>query len=374
MSFRRKFFSSVAVLSLLLLVSRGWAAPEFTPVFESLNFKQPVQITYAPGDDSQLFVVEQGGTIQVFDAKLDVKQSREFFDVRKHSSNLFLSGGEQGLLGLAFDPDFADNGYFYLNYTANKPRRTVISRFQLTSDSSGRYQFGGERILLEINQDYSNHNGGMITFGPDGYLYIGMGDGGSGGDPNHRAQDGQSLLGKMLRITRTGDIPADNPFVDVADIRDEIWAFGLRNPWRFSFDRKTGALWAGDVGQNAVEEVDVIVKGGNYGWRWYEGSQAFKPDAQSKNATLIPPVFEYGRDLGQSITGGYVYRGDEFPALQGLYFFADFVSGRVWAMPTDGGDVVTVPSLPNPSGFGEDANGELYALSYAGKVYKLVDR
>ncbi len=362
------------LLGILSAASDGFAEVLFKPAFESLKFNAPVLLTHAGDRSNRLYVVEQGGQIRVFDNRRDVKKSDVFFDIKQHSTSAFLSGGEQGLLGLAFDPQFKQNGYFYLNYTATKPRRTVISRFQVADDDPMTVKPDSETILLEIEQDFANHNGGMLAFGPDGHLYIGMGDGGSGGDPNHRAQDGQSLLGKMLRIRSDGSVPPDNPFVDDKNVRDEIWAIGLRNPWRFSFDRATGALWVGDVGQNKVEEVDVIVKGGNYGWRWYEGSQAYKIDAATERATLIPPVFEYGRDLGQSITGGVVYRGKAYPSLQGRYFFADFVSGQTWSMPVTGGNATILPRLSNPSSFGEDEAGELYVLSYSGNVFQVVDQ
>ena len=362
----------LGVFSCVSLVA--FAELTFQPVFEGLRFKAPVLLTHAGDGRNRLSVVEQGGKIHVFDNQPNTSSSQIFFDIERHSTSEFLTGGEQGLLGLAFDPDFKNNGYFYVNYTASKPRRTVVSRFKAAGEASLNVQAESETILIEVEQDFANHNGGMISFGPDGYLYIGMGDGGSGGDPNHRAQDGQSLLGKMLRIRADGSVPSDNPFVANKTMRPEIWALGLRNPWRFSFDRSTGALWVGDVGQNKVEEVDIVVKGGNYGWRWYEGFEPYNIDKATAKPSLITPVFTYTRDLGRSITGGYVYRGDDYPNLQGLYFFADFVSGQTWSLPVGSSTARPLARLNNPASFGEDEAGELYVVSYSGGIFQIVDR
>lgn len=359
------------------VAASAWAAPkiDYQRAFNRLSFDQPVLVTHAGDGSNRLFVVEQGGQIKVFDNDGGVRSSDTFFDIRRATDNDFSSGGEEGLLGLAFDPDFANNKYFYVYYSATSPRRSVIARYQVASNNPNLADYSTEKVILEINQDYRNHNGGMIAFGPDGYLYIGMGDGGSAGDPNYRAQDGQSLLGKMLRVDRNGQAAADNPFVSDASIRDEIWAFGLRNPWRFSFDRQTGDLWAGDVGQNAWEEINVIEAGANYGWRWYEGNHEYNLDARAQGVELTGPVFEYSHSEGRSVTGGTVYRGVAFPELQGWYLFGDFVSGKMWALSTSSndGEVLALPDFPNPAGFGEDESGELYVVSYRGQIFRIVD-
>lgn len=368
--------SKVAVLVLFSVMagcSRAAPFADFEPAFEQLSFRQPVLLTYAPGMDNRLFVVEQSGTIRTFVAEPEVDSTTVFFDMAKATDNRLLTGGEQGLLGLAFHPSFADNGWFYVNYTAAAPRRTVIARYQVQPVGTRNVDYASEQVLLEVEQDFANHNGGMVAFGPDGKLYIGMGDGGSAGDPNGRAQDGQALLGKMLRLNDDGTIPDDNPFVDDSSVRDEIWAIGLRNPWRFSFDRTAGTLWAADVGQSSVEEINRIERGKNYGWRWFEGSESYRPDAQADKTDTQKPVFEYSHDLGKSVTGGVVYRGQEFPGLTGWYLFADFVSGRAWALNTETGSVEPLAEVPNPSSFGEDAEGEVYVTSYRGQLYRLVD-
>jgi len=346
---------------------------EYKAVFAPLQFIQPVLMTYANDASERLYVVEQAGRIVSFSKLNPGRGGSLWLDLNKIAGNDFQSGGEQGLLGLAFDPAFAENGFFYLNYSAKSPRRTVIARFKVSADKPLAVDTGSERILLTIGQDFANHNGGMLAFGPDGYLYIGMGDGGSGGDPRHRAQDGHSLLGKMLRIDGAGRPAADNPFVNQAAYRDEIWALGLRNPWRFSFDRQTGVLWAGDVGQDRWEEVNLIRRAGNYGWNRFEGLHPYRPVATAPSIPTEVPLHVYGHDQGQSITGGYVYRGARFPSLQGWYFFGDFVSGRMWALNSaDPKQIVQLPDMANPAAFAEDAQGELYVLSYQGEIYQLV--
>ena len=291
-------------------------------------------------------------------------------------------GREEGLLGLALDPDFESSGYFYVYYTASGPRRTVVSRFAGLPDSPGMADHNSETIVLEVGQPYSNHNGGHLLFGPDGYMYIGLGDGGSAGDPKGNGQDAGTLLGSILRIdVSTADssssysVPSDNPFISVVGARPEIWAYGLRNPWRFSFDRTTGKLWAADVGQNAWEEVDLIEAGRNYGWNVMEGNSCYKARADSCNQDgLEAPVAEYGRDDGCSITGGYVYRGRKLNWLSGKYLYGDFCSGKIWSydpVTTQSDDVIDT-SL-KISSFSEDSEGEIYVLSLDGGVYKLLD-
>lgn len=343
-------------------------AAAFQPAFPALNFEAPVFLTAVPGS-TRLAVVTQEGRIYSFENRPDVTSTGTLLDIRDR----VLAGGEMGLLGLAFDPDYANNGYLYVNYTADNPRHTVIARFTVTN---GAADPASEVVLLKYEQPYSNHNGGMLAFGPDGYLYIAAGDGGSGGDPQNNAQQLGNLLGKILRIQTTpGDIvPTDNPFIGTTGARGEIWAYGLRNPWRFSFDRASGMLWVGDVGQNAWEEIDVISKGGNYGWRLFEGTHDYNNPGSLPASNFIAPLHEYSHDQGQSITGGYVYRGSAVPDLRGRYIYADFVSSRVWALEYLNGSVLSntqIATVPNPSSFGEDAASELYITSFDGSIYKL---
>jgi glucose/arabinose dehydrogenase len=293
---------------------------------------------------------------------------------------------EQGLLGLVFHPNYATNGYFYVNYT-DTSSNTHISRFQVFSETPNLADPDSEVILLTIEQDFANHNGGDLNFGPDGYLYIGMGDGGSGGDPNNHAQTPTSLLGKMLRIDVDGAtpyaIPPDNPFVDDPDTRDEIWAIGLRNPWRFSFDRLTDDLYIADVGQGTWEEIDLQPAsspgGENYGWSCYEGNNILKPSRCNTAITYTFPIHVYGHTQGNcSVTGGYVYRGSQYPALWGHYLFADYCSGRLWSLTPDGQggwQVTFLNDIPgNPSTFGENLAGELFVAGHAnGIIYRVVE-
>lgn len=298
-------------------------------------------------------------------------------------SDRISTGGERGLLGLAFHPDFESNETFFVNYTAPSPTRTVISKFTINPEGFG--DSGSEEILLEFNQPFNNHNGGQISFGPDGYLYIASGDGGSGGDPQGNAQNTQNLLGAMLRINVDNadsglnySIPTDNPFVDTADGQNEIFAWGLRNPWRFSFDRETGVLWAGDVGQNAWEAIHTIENGLNYGWNILEGSHCYPPGSNCDTEGLEMPIFEYDHSQGdRSITGGYVYRGSANPSLEGKYIYGDFISGRIWALDYDMENQLVISNTElinapfNISSFGEDANGEIYILSYnTGRIFR----
>ncbi|MGH8481955.1 MAG: PQQ-dependent sugar dehydrogenase [Nevskiaceae bacterium] len=343
--------------------------------FPQLTFAAPVFFAQAPGDPQRAFVVTQAGAVHVFDHASAAASSSLFLDLRALVTD---AGGELGLLGLAFDPDFADNGYLYVNYNPNfddsgsNPRRTTISRFQVQSDPDS-VDPATETVLLEFEQPFGNHNGGWLGFGPDGRLYIASGDGGSAGDPQGNAQDLDSLLGKILRLAADGSIPADNPFVGAGAA--EVWAYGLRNPYRASFDRATGELLAGDVGQGQREEIDLVVAGGNYGWRKFEGTLVHNAgDPDPGNALL--PLFEYAHTGGRcSIIGGYAYRGTALPAFIGAYFYADFCTGELWALRRDGAAATSTlvgEVAGNPSSFGEDLAGELYVTSFDGKVYKLV--
>lgn len=335
------------------------------------DFSQPVYLTNAGDGSNRLFVVEQAGRIQVFSNSPDANGYSTFLDLRDR----VISGGEMGLLGLAFDPDFASNGYFYVYYIGAGPR-SVVSRFSVSINDPNVADPATETPLLSIDQPYDNHNGGTLQFGPDGYLYFGLGDGGSGGDPDGNGQNTQTLLGSLLRIDPAGtgyNVPADNPFVGSNTSLPEIWAYGFRNPYRFSFDRDTGDLWLADVGQDQIEEINVVTKGGNYGWNWYEGSQVFRGGAPQGDYRM--PVYEYDHSLGQSVTGGYVYRGNSAPDLTGQYIYGDFISTRIWSLSVDSQfNVVRNDSLgnapQNPAGFGEDEQGELYIAGYGGRLYR----
>ena len=280
--------------------------------FPDLRFTRPVDFQI-PGDGSgRIFVLEQAGIIKVFDNRSDTGSADTFLDITDRVRD---QGNEEGLLGLAFHPEFATNRYFFVDYTASDPRRTVVARYDVDPSNSDRALSESETVILEVAQPYGNHNGGQIVFGPDGYLYVTLGDGGSGGDPQDNGEDPSTLLGSILRIDVDGGspyaIPPDNPFAGNDEgYREEIYAYGLRNPWRISFDPPTGQLWAADVGQNLYEEVHIIEAGENYGWDVMEGLHCYEPDTGCDREGLILPVWEYSHDLGISITGGFVYRGD----------------------------------------------------------------
>ncbi len=336
----------------------------------------PLYVTHA--GDGRLFVVQQDGLISIIqDGAL---LAEPFLDIRDRVGK---QANEQGLLSLAFHPRYAQNGYFFLNYT-NTAANTVVARFQVSAANPNLADPASEQILLTIEQPYANHNGGLVKFGPDGYLYIGMGDGGSQGDPQNRAQNGNDLLGKILRIDvdvageAAYGIPESNPFVADDGVRNEIWAVGLRNPWRFSFDRETGDLFLADVGQSQWEEVNFRPAdspgGENYGWNRMEGSHCYQRDTCDVTG-LVLPIFEYDHSQGCSVTGGYVYRGQQFPALRGNYFVADYCTGYIWRLfPMADGRWQSDRVLESGriiSSFGEDANGELYVVDHNGGVYQI---
>ncbi len=342
------------------------------------GLKSPVHITHAGDGSGRLFVVEQAGMIRIIDhGKL---LSQPFLDIRERVN----SGGEKGLLGIAFHPRYKDNGLFYVDYTTQqKGLHTIIAEYK--RGNGNQADPGSERLLLKIKQPYGNHNGGQLAFGPDGYLYIGMGDGGSANDPFDNGQNTQTLLGKLLRIdvdrrdgTRAYAIPADNPFVGTPNHREEIWAFGLRNPWRFSFDAETGVLYLADVGQDEYEEIDVIKKGGNYGWNIMEGPICTPGVSTNCNKSgLELPILSYPHPDGFSITGGFVYRGEAIPKLCGVYVYGDYVTQRIWGLRYDGHKVTQQQLLLKTrhavSSFGEDEARELYLADYShGKVIKIV--
>ena len=347
--------------------------------YPKLTFTAPVEYTHANDGTNRVFVVEQNGRIRVFDNNENASSAGTYLDIR----NKVEYGGEMGLLGLAFHPKFKDNGFFYVNYTKANPLETVVSRFKVSSASASEVDPASEVILFKFRQPYSNHNGGKILFGPDGYLYVATGDGGSGGDPQDNGQDRGSWLGKILRVdvnsTEKGNygVPADNPFKGNKDgLREEVFAYGLRNPRRISFDEK-GQLWAGDVGQNKIEEVDIVTKGGNYGWRVKEGKAAFNSSAKGDGNNAIDPIWEYTHDNGDvSITGGLVYRGQANPALRGKYVYADYASGRVWALTQNGAKASNNQEIIRQAGsisaFGEDQKNEMYLCDLgSGKILKL---
>jgi glucose/arabinose dehydrogenase len=342
--------------------------------FPSLDFNRPVDLQNNGGDN--LFVVEQLGVIKVFHNNPSTETAEIFLDIQSIVDD---RGNEEGLLGLSFHPDFAQNGYFYVNYTTSLGT-TRISRFEVDTQNPTVADPSSELVLLEFSQPFGNHNGGQLTFGPDGYLYIAVGDGGSGGDPQGHGQNTSTLLGSILRIdvdNPSGNlyygIPSDNPFAgNQSGVREEIFAYGLRNPWRMSFDVDTGLLWAGDVGQNEFEEIDVIENGGNYGWRIMEAADCFQ-SASCEQSGLIEPTYHYGHDKGNaSITGGVVYRGS-IASLVGWYVYADYASGRIWALEsssTDPNNQLLLDSNHRITSFGTDHLQELYYCSQNGKIYK----
>ncbi len=367
----------VYLLKLLLLFNITQNVAQVTLVQFSTGFTSPVDLANA--GDSRVFVVEQAGRIFIVDSN-GVRKTTPFLDIRTR----VLSGGERGLLGLAFPPNYASTGYFYVNYTMQTTGATRISRFSRSPLNPDTALSTSEQVLLTIYQPFSNHNGGNLEFGPDGYLYIGMGDGGSGGDPGNRAQNLDSLLGKMLRIDVSGiggyTIPATNPFVGVAG-RDEIWAYGLRNPWRWSFDRLKGDLWIGDVGQLEYEEIDFQPKsslgGQNYGWRCYEGNHTYNTAGCGAISNYVFPVLEVSQTPTSTcaIVGGYVYRGAEYSNLFGKYFLTDECNATIKTLVPDGIGGFTLSSLGILGGstlvsFGEDKWGELYVIAYGGTIYK----
>ena len=349
--------------------------------FPNLSFERMVFLTHAGDDTNRLFLVLQPGRIMVFPNQSDVSRAEVFLDIRDRVND---RGNEEGLLGLAFDPRFAENGYFYVYYSASNPRRSVLSRFSAGEEHANQADPDSERVVLEVPQPHSNHNGGAIHFGVDGYLYVALGDGGSAGDPQGNGQDPGTLLGSILRIDPAApssygnySVPGDNPFLGVSGFRDEIWAFGLRNPWRFSIDRETGDLWAGDVGQRGYEEIDLVKRGLNYGWNVMEGFHCYPPSVSScRQDGLEPPMVEYPLTSGNcAVTGGHVYRGSRVPLLQGAYLYGDFCSGRIWGLIYDGQEVsdtqLLLDSSLQISSFGEDEAGELYILSFDRKIYGL---
>ncbi|MEZ6127038.1 MAG: PQQ-dependent sugar dehydrogenase, partial [Planctomycetaceae bacterium] len=395
-------FSVLLSAILLLHVPAASAADvkqEALPVgivraFENLIFNRPIVVTHAGDGSGRVFVAEQEGIIRVFPNDADVEEAGVFLDIDarcRYRDNQ----NEEGLLGFAFHPKYKENGQLFVYYTANDDANTsIVSRFTVSKDDPSRADPDSEVQLMKIPQPFWNHNGGTLAFGPDGFLYIALGDGGSGNDPDGNGQNLTTLLGSILRIDvdhadgdRKYSIPKDNPFVDTKvpvgrrgetkPARPEIYAYGVRNIWRMAFDRETGKLWAADVGQNLWEEINLIEKGGNYGWNIREAKHWFRPDGNdAPNPKLIDPIWEYHHDIGKSITGGCVYRGSKVPELVGKYVYGDYVSGLMWALEHDGKQTVANYSISMPEdklpimSFGQDESGEVYFTTPFGQLYQ----
>ncbi|MEX0761252.1 MAG: PQQ-dependent sugar dehydrogenase [Dehalococcoidia bacterium] len=353
---------------------------EMERVFGWFDEDDPTYLTEVPDDSGRLAVLIQDGLMFLLEGGPENAEGSTL-EVLDISHKVSRQGNEEGLLGLAFHPQFQENQRFYLYYSASGPRRSVISEF--TFNESGAADPDSERVIMEVEQPYPNHNGGMIKFGPDGYFYIALGDGGSGGDPQGNGQDPSTLLGSILRIdvdSSTDDmqygIPADNPFVEGGGA-PEVWAYGLRNPWRFSFDPETGYMWAADVGQGEFEEVNIVRRGENYGWNAMEADSCFDPPTDCDPTGLEPPVTFYDHSQGCSVTGGYVYRGNRLPTLSGAYVYGDYCSGRIWALRHNGEDVTEHIVLADTdmriTSFGVDVTGDLYVLDRNGGVYRFTE-
>jgi glucose/arabinose dehydrogenase len=376
-----------------------WAGWQAESDDGKVNPLRPILLTHAGDGSGRVFVPQQQGIIHVFKNTDDAQETKVFLDISDRVFNQDKEN-EKGLLGVAFHPKFKTQGELYIYYTVTDEENTnVVSRFKVSKDDPSVADPKSEEIILRTPQPFWNHDGGTICFGPDGMLYIALGDGGAGNDPHNNAQNMQTLLGKILRIDvnrQDGDlnyaIPKDNPFVGVDApglaqgkkspiTRPEIWALGLRNVWRMSFDKKTGVLWAGDVGQNMWEEINLITKGGNYGWNIREALHPFSPNFKEKPKELIDPIWEYDHDVGKSITGGSVYRGKKVPALDGHYLYGDYVTGKLWGLKYDekkksvvANRPIAMPEPPLPIiSFGEDEAGEVYftIVSASGKgIYR----
>ncbi len=346
---------------------------EVEDAFPNLLFDHPIGICSTGDGTNRLLVVGQMGLVYVFNNTREAATSEVFLDIQEQIH-------QGAFLGLALHPNFENNGLFYIHYLADNPLRTVIAQLSILSDQPNKADTSSQKIILEIPRSYESHAGGQLAFGPDGYLYISLGDGNPKGDATGNAQNRSSLFGKILRIDvelpsqgRNYSIPQDNPFAgNTAGFREEIYAYGFRNPWRFSFDPVGGKLWVGDVGQDRMEEIDVVEKGGNYGWNIMEGTL---PYAGGNTTGLAPPVWEYGRDQGNATIGGYVYRGSTLEELVGSYIYGDYVSGRIWALSDGGsGNLANRELLKTDlqiTSFGVDEERELYVCSQNGRIYRI---
>ena len=384
-----KLVKVLAAIAATLLVSSTTVLAESPKVeivqaFPELRIARLIVVTHANDGSNRLFVASQIGKIYCFENKADVSEPNLYLDIEE-SVRYIDKENEEGLLGFAIHPDYKKNGQFFLFYTTtDEPHVSVISRFNVSSTDPSKADPDSEVELMRIPQPFWNHNGGTLAFGHDGYLYIALGDGGKANDPFKNGQNLATLNGSILRIDvdkKSKDhnyaIPADNPFVGLKEARPEIYAYGFRNVWRLSFDRKTGALYAADVGQNIWEEINIVVKGGNYGWNLREAKHKFGENGSEASDKLIDPIFEYHHDVGKSITGGHVYRGSAVPSLKGMYMYADYVSGKVWALEhTPSGKILgnhEIKSMNLPIiTFGEDEQGEVYLTTQLGGgiIYK----
>mgnify|MGYP001437342814 CR=1 FL=1 len=371
-----------SLLFIQILISFIICEYQFENAFPNLTFVDPVGIHHSGDGTNRIFVVEQEGRIKVFNNDSNTSISQTFLDIR---SIVDQDGGytEEGLLGLAFHPNYEQNGYFYVNYTDYNPKRNVIARYSVDPDNPNEADYFSSEILLEVNQPYNNHNGGQMEFGNDGYLYISFGDGGSSGDPQNNGQDLSTLLSTIVRIDVNNQsnnmnysIPFDNPFIDNQSARPEIFAYGLRNVWRFSFDSETNLLWAADVGQNEWEEIDIIHPGLNYGWNEMEASHCYPPGSNCNPDQFELPVWEYALyvDGVCSVTGGYVYRGNNIYTLRGKYIYGDWCTGDIWALYTNNNqnyiNEEIIRTDINITSFGVDEYDELYFCGNQ-RIFKL---
>ena len=356
---------------------------EIVQVFNDIEFNRPIVVTHAGDGTDRLFIAEQTGKVHVLPNDPNVEETETFLNIEdrvmyKDKEN------EEGFLGMAFHPKYKENGQFFIYYTTrDAPHTSVISRFRVRKDDPNKADADFEEEIMRIKQPFWNHNGGTIVFGPDGYLYIGLGDGGKANDPLLAGQDKSMLLGSILRIDvdnkdegKAYAIPKDNPFVSEKDARGEIYAYGFRNVWRIAFDRETGDLWAADVGQNLWEEINIVVKGGNYGWNVREGLHKFAGETEETPDGMIDPVWEYHHNIGKSITGGTVYRGKKVPELAGKYVYGDYVTNKFWALDYDMQAKEVRANYAIPGGknkpvmsFGEDQAGELYFTDSFGRIF-----
>jgi glucose/arabinose dehydrogenase len=380
-----------AALALAGSAQGGPEIPELSVevAFPGIRFERPVVIAHPPDGTDRIFVVEQPGRVRWFENRPDVKETTLALDI---SAKVLSRGNEEGLLGIAFHPKFKANRTVFLQYSwphfglkLKEQRRNILSRFTMNKDHT-KILPESERPILEVPQPFENHNGGNLQFGPDGYLYIGLGDGGAANDPHGNGQKMSTFLGKFLRIDvdrqaggKPYAVPPDNPFVGKPGVLPEIWSAGWRNPWGYHFDRKTGELWSGDVGQDKWEEINIVKKGANYGWNVREAAHPFKEDPAHKGP-FEEPVAEHDHGVAKSITGGVVYRGKKNPALDGLYLYGDFVTGNLWALRWDGTKVADSRHLlefksKQISCFGEDRDGEVYFATFTdGRLYRFVPK